>query len=174
MEKRTNLYAAGDDAGIDALERSFAEKKRHHKDWCCTADLMAKTAHGMDTIYMHPRLQTSTVFLASTARLLMRSLITIATVFKEASYKPYAIAAMIFLRRQRILLLPKALEQGIPALVPGVISFTYLKGGHAMTRIGCIVMASGASRRFGSNKLMAELDGAPLSGALLKRLKPRA
>ena len=31
-----------------------------------------------------------------------------------------------------------------------------------MTRIGCIVMASGASRRFGSNKLMAELDGKPL------------
>ena len=27
---------------------------------------------------------------------------------------------------------------------------------------GCIIMASGLSTRFGSNKLMANLDGAPL------------
>ena len=31
-----------------------------------------------------------------------------------------------------------------------------------MTRIGCIVLASGVSRRFVSNQLMAELDGKPL------------
>ncbi len=55
MEKRTNLYAAGDDAGIDALEKELLAENATHKDWCCTADLMAKTAHGMDTIYMQPR-----------------------------------------------------------------------------------------------------------------------
>ena len=54
MEKRTNLYAEGDDAGIAALEKELLAQNATHKDWCSTTELMAKTAKGQETIFMHP------------------------------------------------------------------------------------------------------------------------
>lgn len=100
MEKRTNLYAEGDNAGIDALEKELLAENATHMDWCCTQELMSKTAAGQDTIYMHPLPADingvscehgeveSEVFDAHRDGL-----------YKEASYKPYAIAAMEFLQK---------------------------------------------------------------------------
>ena len=114
MEKRTNLYAAGDDAGIDALERELLAENATHKDWCCTADLMAKTAHGMDTIYMHP-LPADINGVSCEHGEVANEVFDYHRdgLYKEASYKPYAIAAMIFLQKAKDPIATlKALEQG--------------------------------------------------------------
>lgn len=100
MEKRTNLYAAGDTAGIDKLEQELLAENATHKDWCCTRELMEKTAKGQDTIYMHP-------LPADINDVSCEHGEVEAEVFdhhreglyKEASYKPYAVAAMIFLQK---------------------------------------------------------------------------
>ena len=52
MEKRTNLYAAGDDAGIKALEKELLTQNAEHKAWECTEELMATTKNGK-ALYMH-------------------------------------------------------------------------------------------------------------------------
>lgn len=114
MEKRTNLYAAGDDAGIDALEKELLAENVTHKDWCCTADLMAKTAHGMDTIYMHP-LPADINGVSCEHGEVANEVFDYHRdgLYKEASYKPYAIAAMIFLQKAKDPIATlKALEQG--------------------------------------------------------------
>ncbi|MCR5630538.1 MAG: knotted carbamoyltransferase YgeW [Atopobiaceae bacterium] len=114
MEKRTNLYAAGDDAGIDALEKELLAENANHKDWCCTADLMAKTAHGMDTIYMHP-LPADINGVSCEHGEVANEVFDYHRdgLYKEASYKPYAIAAMIFLQKAKDPIATlKALEQG--------------------------------------------------------------
>ncbi|MBF4807703.1 knotted carbamoyltransferase YgeW [Lancefieldella rimae] len=114
MEKRTNLYAAGDDAGIDALEKELLAENATHKDWCCTADLMAKTAHGMDTIYMHP-LPADINGVSCEHGEVANEVFDYHRdgLYKEASYKPYAIAAMIFLQKAKDPIATlKALEQG--------------------------------------------------------------
>ena len=114
MEKRTNLYATGDDAGIDALEKELLAENATHKDWCCTADLMAKTAHGMDTIYMHP-LPADINGVSCEHGEVANEVFDYHRdgLYKEASYKPYAIAAMIFLQKAKDPIATlKALEQG--------------------------------------------------------------
>ena len=114
MEKRTNLYAAGDDAGIDALEKELLAENATHKDWCCTANLMAKTAHGMDTIYMHP-LPADINGVSCEHGEVANEVFDYHRdgLYKEASYKPYAIAAMIFLQKAKDPIATlKALEQG--------------------------------------------------------------
>ena len=114
MEKRTNLYAAGDDAGIDALEKDLLAENATHKDWCCTTDLMAKTAHGMDTIYMHP-LPADINGVSCEHGEVANEVFDYHRdgLYKEASYKPYAIAAMIFLQKAKDPIATlKALEQG--------------------------------------------------------------
>ena len=40
MEERTKLYAAGDQAGIDALEQQLLAQNAEHKDWACTEEMM--------------------------------------------------------------------------------------------------------------------------------------
>ena len=101
MEKRTDLYAKGDSEGIKALEK-----------WCCTEELMKTTRDGK-ALYLHclPADINGVSCVDGEVE---------ATVFdryrdplyKEASYKPYIIAAMIFLAKckdpQAVL---KALEE---------------------------------------------------------------
>ena len=43
MEKRTELYSAGDFDGIDRLEKELLAQNALHKDWCCTEELMKTT-----------------------------------------------------------------------------------------------------------------------------------
>ena len=113
MEKRTNLYGEGDSEGIKALEKELLSQNASHKDWCCTEELMKTTKDGK-ALYMH-------CLPADINDVSCKDGEVVASVFdryrdplyKEASYKPYVIAAMIFLSKfenpQEIL---KKLESG--------------------------------------------------------------
>lgn len=99
MEKRTKLYADGDQAGIDALEKELLAQNAQHKDWCCTEDLMKTTKEGK-ALYLH-------CLPADINGVSCKDGEVEASVFdryrdplyKEASYKPYIIAAMIMLAK---------------------------------------------------------------------------
>ena len=99
MEKRTDLYAEGDQAGIDALEKELLAQNAEHKDWCCTEELMSTTKDGK-ALYLH-------CLPADINGVSCKDGEVEASVFdryrdplyKEASYKPYIIAAMIFLAK---------------------------------------------------------------------------
>ena len=99
MEKRTNLYGEGDTDGIKALEKELLAQNAEHKDWCCTEELMATTKDGK-ALYLH-------CLPADINGVSCKDGEVEASVFdryrtplyKEASYKPYVIAAMIFLAK---------------------------------------------------------------------------
>lgn len=99
MEKRTKLYGEGDTAGIQALEKELLAQNAEHKDWACTEELMATTKDGK-ALYMHCLPADITGVSCETGEV-------DASVFdryrnplyKEASFKPYIIAAMIFLAK---------------------------------------------------------------------------
>jgi knotted carbamoyltransferase YgeW len=99
MEKRTNLYAAGDSAGIQALEKELLAQNATHKDWCCTEKLMA-TTRGGKALYLHclpaDINDVSCVDGEVEASVFDRYRTPL---YKEASFKPYIIAAMIFLAK---------------------------------------------------------------------------
>lgn len=99
MEKRTELYGNGDFAGIDALEKELLAQNAQHKDWECTEEMMKLTKDGK-ALYMH-------CLPADISGVSCKEGEVEASVFdryrtplyKEASYKPYIIAAMIFLSK---------------------------------------------------------------------------
>ncbi len=99
MEKRTDLYGKGDFDGIDALEKELLAQNAEHKDWCCTEELMKTTKDGK-ALYLH-------CLPADINDVSCEQGEVEASVFdryrdslyKEASYKPYIIAAMIFLAK---------------------------------------------------------------------------
>ena len=99
MEKRTNLYAAGDTDGIKALEKELLAQNATHKDWACTEDMM-KLTKGGKALYLH-------CLPADITGVSCKEGEVDASVFdryrdplyKQASYKPYIIAAMIFLAK---------------------------------------------------------------------------
>ncbi|MBP1919216.1 knotted carbamoyltransferase YgeW [Youngiibacter multivorans] len=99
MEKRTDLYANNDFDGIKALEKELLKQNAEHKDWECTEELMKLTKDGK-ALYMH-------CLPADISGVSCKEGEVAATVFdryrtplyKEASYKPYIIAAMIFLAK---------------------------------------------------------------------------
>ena len=101
MEKRTDLYADGDMEGIKALEKELLAQNAEHTDWCCTEELMATTKDGK-ALYLH-------CLPADINDVSCEKGEVEASVFdryrnplyKEASYKPYIIAAMIFLAKQK-------------------------------------------------------------------------
>ena len=101
MEKRTNLYGNGDMDGIKALEKELLGQNANHKDWECTEALMKKTRGGK-ALYMH-------CLPADISGVSCKEGEVAASVFdryriplyKEAGYKPYIIAAMIFLARMK-------------------------------------------------------------------------
>ena len=101
MEKRTDLYAEGDQAGIDALEKELLAQNAEHKDWCCTEELMSTTKDGK-ALYLH-------CLPADINGVSCKDGEVEASVFdryrdplyKEASYTPYIIAAMILLAKQK-------------------------------------------------------------------------
>ena len=99
MEKRTDLYAKGDKEGIAALEKELLAQNAEHKDWACTEEMMAKTKN-KNALYLH-------CLPADISGVSCKEGEVDASVFdryrdalyKEASYKPYIIAAMIFLAK---------------------------------------------------------------------------
>ncbi len=113
MEKRTDLYAKGDFDGIGALEKELLKQNAEHQDWSCTEELMKTTRDGK-ALYLHclpadisgVSCEKGEVDASVFDRYLK-------PLYKEASYKPYIIAAMIFLAKvknpQKLL---KELEEG--------------------------------------------------------------
>lgn len=99
MEKRTVLYGNNDQAGIDLLEKELLGQNARYTDWECTEKLMQKTRGG-EALYLH-------CLPADISGISCEQGEVAASVFeryrdplyKQASYKPYIIAAMIFLSR---------------------------------------------------------------------------
>ena len=99
MEKRTDLYGKGDSDGIKALEKELLAQNAEHKDWACTEEMMKLTKDGK-AMYMHCLPADITGVSCKEgevdASVFDRYRIPL---YKEASYKPYVIAAMIFLSK---------------------------------------------------------------------------
>lgn len=99
MEKRTDLFAQRDEAGIKALEKELLAQNKEHMEWECTEELMSKTKAGK-ALYMHclpadiSGVSTDRGEVAASVFDRYR-----VPLYKQASYKPYIIAAMIFLSR---------------------------------------------------------------------------
>lgn len=99
MEKRTELYAEGDDAGIKALEKELLAQNANHKDWECTEELMKTTKDGK-ALYMHCLPADITGVSCKEGEVAASVFDRYrAPLYKEASFKPYVIAAMIFLSK---------------------------------------------------------------------------
>ena len=101
MEKRTDLYAQGDRDGIDALEKELLAQNAEHKDWTCSEELMATTKGGK-ALYLHC-LPADISGVSCEAGEVDGSVFDRYRdpLYKEASFKPYIIAAMIFLAKQK-------------------------------------------------------------------------
>ncbi len=99
MEERTKLYGEGDTHGIHRLEKQLLKENEKHIDWECTEELMALTKD-KSALYMH-------CLPADITGVSCKQGEVAASVFdryrvplyKEAGYKPYIIAAMIFLSK---------------------------------------------------------------------------
>jgi ornithine carbamoyltransferase len=99
MEKRTDLYGNNDFDGIKALEKELLAHNAGHRDWECTEDLMKTTKDGR-ALYLH-------CLPADISGVSCNEGEVAASVFdryrvplyKQASHKPYVIAAMIFLAK---------------------------------------------------------------------------
>ena len=99
MEKRTKLYQQGDKAGIDALEKELLKQNAEHKDWACTEEMMSLTKDGK-ALYLHC-LPADITGLSCAEGEVDNSVFDryLVPLYKQASYKPYIIAAMIFLAK---------------------------------------------------------------------------
>jgi len=99
MEKRTNLYEKDDSNGIKALEKELLEQNKNFNNWTCTEEIMKKTKDGA-ALYMHCLPADITGVSCEKGEVDMqvfdryRELL-----YKEAGFKPYIIAAMIFLSK---------------------------------------------------------------------------
>lgn len=99
MQKRTELYKAGDQRGIDELEKELLANNAKFKNWSCTEDMMARTKEGK-ALYLHC-LPADITGLSCKQGEVDNSVFNryIDPLYKQASYKPYIIAAMIFLAK---------------------------------------------------------------------------
>ena len=99
MEKRTDLYGKGDFDGIKALEKELLAENAKHKDWECTEELMKTTKDGK-ALYMHCLPADITGVSCKEGEVAASVFDRYRTpLYKEASFKPYIIAAMIFLAK---------------------------------------------------------------------------
>jgi knotted carbamoyltransferase YgeW len=99
MEERTDLYGKGDFDGIKALEARLLAQNAEHKDWECTEELMASTKDGK-ALYLHC-LPADITGVSCEAGEVAASVFDRYRdpLYKQASFKPYVIAAMIFLAK---------------------------------------------------------------------------
>jgi knotted carbamoyltransferase YgeW len=119
MEKRSKLYEKNDQEGIKKLEKELLAQNAKFMQWECTEKLMKSTRQGK-ALYMH-------CLPADISGVSCKQGEVEASVFdryriplyKEASYKPYIIAAMILLARKRnpADTLAALLEAGAPRIV---------------------------------------------------------
>jgi knotted carbamoyltransferase YgeW len=101
MEQRTDLYGQGDLEGIERLEQALLAQNAAHQDWTCTEALMATTLAGQG-LYLHC-LPADISGVSCDQGEVEASVFDRYRVplYKQASYKPYIIAAMILLSRVR-------------------------------------------------------------------------
>lgn len=119
MEKRTELYGENDFDGIKTLEKELLAQNAEHMDWTCTEDLMKTTKNGK-ALYLH-------CLPADISGVSCKDGEVDAAVFdryrvplyKQASFKPYVIAAMIFLSKfaDPASLLDKLEKRGTPRVM---------------------------------------------------------
>jgi knotted carbamoyltransferase YgeW len=99
MEKRTELYGNDDFDGIKALEKELLAQNANHKDWACTEEMMKLTKEGK-ALYMHCLPADITSVSCKEGEVDASVFDRYRTpLYKEASFKPYIIAAMIFLSK---------------------------------------------------------------------------
>lgn len=99
MEERTELVGAGKFDELKALEKRCLENNAKFKDWTCTEELMKKTKDGK-ALYMHC-LPADITGVSCKEGEVESSVFDryLVPLYKEASYKPYVIAAMILLAK---------------------------------------------------------------------------
>ncbi len=99
MEERTEIVAHGDDAALKALEKSCLATNAKFKNWTCTEELMKTTKDG-EALYMHC-LPADITGVSCKEGEVEEAVFDkyLVPLYKEASYKPYIIAAMMFLAK---------------------------------------------------------------------------
>ncbi len=99
MEERTKLYQAGDQASIDALEQRLLSQNAQFKGWTCSEDMMKRTKDGK-ALYLHC-LPADISGVSCKEGEVDGSVFDryLVPLYKQASYKPYIIAAMILLSK---------------------------------------------------------------------------
>jgi knotted carbamoyltransferase YgeW len=99
MEQRTELYGNGDMAGVAALEKELLATNALHKDWEASEALMTATKAG-EGLYLHC-LPADITDVSCPAGEVAASVFDRYRVplYKQASHKPYIIAAMILLAK---------------------------------------------------------------------------
>ena len=99
IEERTELYGNGDLDGIKALEKRLLAQNASHKDWECTEEMMKLTRNGK-ALYLHC-LPADITGVSCEAGEVAASVFDRYRdpLYKQASFKPYIIAAMIFLAK---------------------------------------------------------------------------
>ena len=116
MEERTKLVEEGRFDELKDLEKRCLENNARFKNWTCTEDLIKTTKDGK-ALYMHC-LPADISGLSCKEGEVEQSVFDryLVPLYKEASYKPYIIAAMIFLAKfeNPSALLEKLLEEAKP------------------------------------------------------------
>lgn len=99
MEERTKLVEQGKFDELKDLEKRCLENNAKFKEWTCTEELMKTTKDGK-ALYMHC-LPADITGLSCKEGEVEQSVFDryLTPLYKEASYKPYIIAAMIFLAK---------------------------------------------------------------------------
>ena len=114
MEERTELYGNGDSEGIKELEKKLLAQNAQHKDWACTEEMMKLTKEGK-ALYMHCLPADITGVSCAEGEVdgsvFDRYRIPL---YKEAGFKPYIIASMIFMQKVKnpVETLTKLAEEG--------------------------------------------------------------
>ena len=101
MRERTVLRRSGNRAGLAALEEHALATNARFKDWECTDELMGRTRHGR-ALYMHC-LPADVSGVSCASGEVSRSVFERARLdtYREASYKPFIIAAILLVTRMR-------------------------------------------------------------------------
>ena len=101
MEIRTDLYAKGDFKGIDELEKKLLKQNAEHKDWTASEEMMKLTKNGKG-LYLHCLPADITGVSCEKGEVAASVFDSYRDdLYKEASYKPYVIAAMIYLAKMK-------------------------------------------------------------------------
>lgn len=119
MEKRTELYSKGNITGIDELEKELLKENARYKDWECNEKMMELTKDGK-ALYLHCLPADITGVSCEIGEVgesvfnRYRELL-----YREAGFKPYIIAAMMFLSKVKdpISVFEKLLEEDKPRFI---------------------------------------------------------